>query len=588
MIPHQTTFVPKPVPEPEFQFFKAEITNLLSLGATVRCTECPDQYLSSIFLAPKPNGKKRFILNLKKLNLSVDPPHFKMEDYRTVLRLLHKGAFMTSIDLKDAYFLVSVTPGHRKYLRFTFGGQLYEFTCLPFGLSSAPFCFTKLMKPVVSSLRLHGISCVNYLDDFLILGSSFESCEENTKTAVTLLTSLGFLINFEKSCLLPSTTRKFLGFKFDSLRMRIELPLSKKDTIKTQALYLRTHSTCKIRDVARFIGILVSACPTIKYGWLYTKAIEREKFLALSATHMCFESRMSLPTSLHYDLDWWIRTIDGSFNDIDKESFKLEIFTDASLTGWGACCNSERTYGSWSEADKAHHINYLELQALFYGLKCFASEYSNCNLLLRCDNTTAVSYINKMGSIQFPSLCSLAREVWHWCETRNLWIFASYINSQANYEADSESRRSSSETEWSLSDEAFRRIKKTFGEPEVDLFASKINAKCSTYVSWHRDPDSLAVDAFTLDWKPYYFYAFPPFSLVLRTLQKIIHDRAEGVLVVPHWPSQPWYPTFSRLIIAEPLIMKPSLPLLSSPSRRMHPLAQTLTLVAARLSSARF
>jgi len=55
---------------------------------------------------PKPNGKHRFILNLKKLNEFIDPPNFKMEDTRTVSRLIRTNAYMASIDLNDAFFLV--------------------------------------------------------------------------------------------------------------------------------------------------------------------------------------------------------------------------------------------------------------------------------------------------------------------------------------------------------------------------------------------------------------------------------------------------------------------------------------------------
>lgn len=66
---------------------------------------------------------------------------------------------MASVDLKDAYFMVLIYTGHRMYLRFLFKNliYLYEFTCLPFGLSSAPYCFTKLIKPVMQKLRENGI-----------------------------------------------------------------------------------------------------------------------------------------------------------------------------------------------------------------------------------------------------------------------------------------------------------------------------------------------------------------------------------------------------------------------------------------------
>lgn len=131
---------------------------------------------------------------------------------------------------------------------------------------------------------------------------------------------------------------------------------------------------------------------------------------------------------------------------------------------------------------------------------------------------------------------------------------------------------------------AFNKIVAYFGEPEVDLFASRLNTKCSSYVSWKRDPSAFNVDAFTIDWSSYYFYAFPPFSLILKSLRKIINDGAIGIMVVPYWKSQPWYPLFLSLACQDPVYLSPNEHLLLSPSREPHPRWRTLTLVSCQLS----
>lgn len=78
------------------------------------------------------------------------------------------------------------------------------------------------------------------------------------------------------------------------------------------------------------------------------------------------------------------------------------------------------------------------------------------------------------------------------------------------------------------------------------------------------------------------FYAFHPFSLITRILEKI--DKAKGILVVPYWPSQPWYPLWSRLVISEKMFFEPDKLLLYSPFKNCHPLHADLILVAATLS----
>jgi len=138
-----------------------------------------------------------------------------------------------------------------------------------------------------------------------------------------------------------------------------------------------------------------------------------------------------------------------------------------------------------------------------------------------------------MGGVRFRKFSELARSIWKWCEEHDISIFASYITSKDNVEADIESRRTNKETEFELSDVAFRQIVKKFGYPVINLFTSRINTKCKGYISWSRDPDSITVDAFTINWNNFFFYAFPPFIIITRVLQKIKAERVEGIVVVP-------------------------------------------------------
>ena len=84
------------------------IKELMDKGAVSECEPCEGQFLSSYFLVQKSNGENRFILNLKNLNSFIVPPHFKMEDAKTVIRLLVPNCYMATIDRKDAFLSVPV------------------------------------------------------------------------------------------------------------------------------------------------------------------------------------------------------------------------------------------------------------------------------------------------------------------------------------------------------------------------------------------------------------------------------------------------------------------------------------------------
>ncbi|CAH0549561.1 unnamed protein product [Brassicogethes aeneus] len=526
----------------EKRLIMGEIYRLIKLGIISRVVPCQVQYISKVFLISKANGKIRLVLNLKSFNKFVITEHFKLEDWRTASRLISQNVYMASIDLQDAYFAVRINENDTKYLRFHFDNILYQYNFLPFGLSTAPYVFTKMMKPVVSNLRNQGLISSVYLDDFLLLGDSYQTCINNVKVTSNLLCSLGFKINLKKSQLEPSQICNHLGFLFSSIDMIISLPAEKASNVLNLINNFRAKKKCSIRELSKVIGVLVSTCPAFKYGWLYTKKFERAKYLALKGAKGDYNKIINLPQSISSEFDWWAENIHNSGKSIESNNFQLEIFSDSSLSGWGAVCCAERVLGQWSENERSHHINYLELLAAFFALKCFASHKSNLNILLRIDNTTALSYVNRMGGVRFPLLSNLSRDIWQWCEVRNIWIFASYIKSKHNVEADAASRELPAETEYELNQEVFLDIVEKFGSPDIDLFASRLNTKCKTFASWKKDPDAFVVDAFTIDWTPFFFYAFPPFSLILPLLQKVIREGACGIVVTTTSTTPPSFP----------------------------------------------
>lgn len=103
-----------------------------------------NEFISTLFIVAKPNGKFRPVINLRYLNEFVCYNHFKQETFNIVLDLIQRNDYFTKVDLSEAYFSVPIHEHYRKYLKFQWNGNLYEFSCLPFGLSIAPYLFTKI------------------------------------------------------------------------------------------------------------------------------------------------------------------------------------------------------------------------------------------------------------------------------------------------------------------------------------------------------------------------------------------------------------------------------------------------------------
>ena len=127
-----------------------EVVQLLQLRVIGQSVPEVGECFSPIFVVPKLDGSHRLIFNFKTCNEAVLFRHFKMDTLSTVVSLIRPGVYMLSLDLTHAYYTIPVAVEHRKFLKFVWRGQLYEFNSLPMGLSSSPRIFTKLMKPVLA------------------------------------------------------------------------------------------------------------------------------------------------------------------------------------------------------------------------------------------------------------------------------------------------------------------------------------------------------------------------------------------------------------------------------------------------------
>ncbi len=204
----------------------------------------------------------------------------------------------------------------------------------------------------------------------------------------------------------------------------------------------------------------------------------------------------------------------------------LELATDASKQGWGASLDNSVTGGRWSLSESLLHINVLELNAVLLGLQSLCKEKKDCHIKILSDNTTAVSYLKKMGGTHSPQCNNIAREIWMWCISKGIWLTPAHIPGVDNVEADLASRVFNDKTEWQLDKSIFAHLVSIFGKPDIDMFASRLNNQIKPFVSWAPDPEAVAADAFTLNWDNKFMYIFPPFSIIPRILQKIEADRA--------------------------------------------------------------
>ena len=589
--PFQSSFPPDCVMSDEMSIVcDQEVEALLLKKSIFKISQPNDGFVSNMFAVKKKKENDsdpqlwRPIINLKRLNSFVFYEHFKMEGLDSVKFIVRKGDWMVKVDLKDAYFVVPVAAEHQKFLRFVWKGQFYQYVCLAFGLCSAPRVFTKVMKPVVAWLRAQGIRLVIYLDDFLIMAESIPLLLNHLSVVVNILRRLGFLINEKKSVFTPSQVIEFLGIVIDSNSLSFSLPLAKVRKVTQLCNIALRAGKLPLRQLAAVMGNFSWAIPTVPFAQAHFRNLQRFYIVESRKRKGDLNQVVSLPASARADLEWWYSNL-HLFNGktfIPDEPDTV-IYSDASRSGWGACCEEATTRGPWTLADQCKHINELELLGAFYALQVFTQHSRGISVHLYLDNSTSVSYINKCGGTRSKVLCDLAADVISWCESRNIRLSAFHLPGSLNFIADRESRSAMDTSDWMLDRRVFSRIQSIW-MVEVDLFANAWNAQLPSFVSWFRQPLALSTNAFSLCWTDRRGYAFPPFSLIPKCLAKVRKERASLVLVCPWWPAQAWFPLLLELAMDVPRIMRPQSHLLTNSFQTPHPLSGSLILTAWKIS----
>ena len=149
-------------------FVKEEVCKLLKKGFVAEVKEAPF-VVNPLTVAYNRAGKPRLELDCRHLNQFLVLYKFKLEDINTAVEMFDEGSYLCCFDLKGTYHHISIRPDTRKNLEFAiteWGITRYYVFCVPaFGIATAGFIFSKLLRVFVKYLRGQGHKVVMYLDD---------------------------------------------------------------------------------------------------------------------------------------------------------------------------------------------------------------------------------------------------------------------------------------------------------------------------------------------------------------------------------------------------------------------------------------
>ena len=183
------------------------------------------EVVSPLGVVPKgKNGKFRLIINMSYVNDHLVMNKFKFEGLSDLADLAEKGDYAVSFDLTSGYYHVGLHPRTRTYTGFCWKGEYYQYNCLPFGMKSAPWVFSKVMRELVMFWRKSGISVLPYLDDFFFSRKGELACLRLCLRLQKDFHSAGLIINLPKCTLIPSLVLRQLGFDVDMGEGKFRVP----------------------------------------------------------------------------------------------------------------------------------------------------------------------------------------------------------------------------------------------------------------------------------------------------------------------------------------------------------------------------
>ena len=553
-------------------FANEAVMKLLKFGVVEEVQKSSLRCVNPLTVAQN-TTKKRLCIDLSRcFNEQCVAQKFKIESTVQALASIDPGDFMFSFDLKSAYLQVPVNENFWPYLGFAIqtegkSERYFWYKMLPFGLNDAARVLTKLMRSPIKHWRAQGISVFLHIDDGFSFADSREVALQNSAAVRADLIALGLLISEEKCSWGARTKLEWTGFIWDT--SLFQLSVTEKKLAKAEALISELRGSTGpvgIRQVAGLVGLL---------GSFYLAMGPRSRFhsrglmtlVAGQVQKLGWNGCTGLDSQCHTELDFWndnLRSLNGARIRVEgtvKELDTKDLVSDAGdmLVGvtefnGGVEDVSKRMQQPLLVDDLGESSTFRELRACEMALETRGESLAGQAVRWVTDSQSAVTIL-KVGSMK-PRCHAVAVRVWDLAHAFGITLSCVWMprTSTEIMVADDLSKNFDS-SEYRLSRNDFGMLSQSFGPFCLDLFASPTTFLFKPFCSRFLCKDSVAVDAFTIDWGDLnngFFH--PPVGLVTRVLKHAQFVKAKGVLIVPVWESADFWPVIVRLVRNEQLI----------------------------------
>ncbi|KAA6367189.1 MAG: putative reverse transcriptase, partial [Streblomastix strix] len=517
-------------------------------------------WVNPCFAIPKAEqGKWRKITDCSILNKFLRGTHFIMEDMMTLRQIIQSKDFMIKIDLEMAFHHIPVDPAFRPFLGFHHNNRFFRYKAMCFGVKHAPLVFNKTLKLIMKVIREQlQIRCIAYCDDLLFLSQSKEELEEKKTQIIIILEQFGWKFSEKKSVLEPQQTTEFLGWEIctqtDQIRMGEDRRQKMLQQINRWIKIIQKQTLVKVKALASFIGKLNFRRMQIRRGGLHMSKLNKVK--SWGELKKGWISKLYINRSTLQEIYWWKKKKEEN-KPIRPTIHQPQaiLTTDASATSWGATLKlqnpEEEVWFQWDWSDKWKLSSSKQRERA--AVLCALTRYEHFLrrqrvTALKIETDNSVSSFNLNRGAAAVSLQRLTDKILEKLEDLGLQIQAFHIHGIENTIPDSLSRLATS-GDYSLRSEVLLEVLSQFQvKPTIDMFSNRRNRKFKRFVSVTRDRWAVTQDSLSMSWKSEIPYLHPPIPLIPATLSKLKREGVQALLIVPNWPSQPWWPELRSMM----------------------------------------
>ena len=360
------------------KFVSSEIQKLLDKGCVQEVREKP-KVVNPLTVAGN-KQKQRLVLDARHVNPHLFKYKHKYEDASTSRELFQKGDYIFSFDLKSAYHHIMIANEDREYLGFQWRDKYYVFNVLPFGISTAGYIFTKVLRDVVKFWRSKGYKIVMYLDDGIGGAKSLDRATMVSEKIQTDLNSLGFLVAEDKCQWKPVQEIIWLGLVWNTEHNKISVSSPRIDKLKASICHIMEGFKAgfkwfEVRFIASLIGQIISTHAV--FGDVVRLRTRYLYYCILSKSS--WNANITLSEEAFGELQFWLQNVESmnekgtslsksTYNDIRQ----IEIYCDASDSGYGGhltlCSKDEQRefewYGVWNEWESKSSSTWREIETV--------------------------------------------------------------------------------------------------------------------------------------------------------------------------------------------------------------------------------